>query len=62
LALSDPALKDRNILNTIYALAIKHRLDNVRADDVDQDDDDAAELAPSISRERIKQSPATDPR
>jgi hypothetical protein len=62
LALSDPALKDRNILNTIYALAIKHRLDDVRADDVDQDGDDSAERAPSISRERIKQSPATDPR
>ncbi|MHC2486919.1 hypothetical protein ACVII0_000711 [Sinorhizobium meliloti] len=61
LALSDPALKDCNILSTIYALAIKHRLDDVRADDVEQDDD-PAEIAPSISREKIKQSPATEPR
>ncbi len=26
LALSDPHIKDRNILNVVYALAIKHRL------------------------------------
>lgn len=49
LALSDPDLKDHNILSTIYALAIKHRLDAVRSDDDDQDDDDPTELAPSIS-------------
>jgi hypothetical protein len=48
LALSDPDLKDHNILSTIYALAIKHRLDAVRADD-DHQDDDPAELAPSIA-------------
>ena len=28
LALSDPDVKDRNVLNVIYALAIKHRLDS----------------------------------
>jgi hypothetical protein len=27
LALSDPQVQDRNVLNVIYALAIKHRLD-----------------------------------
>lgn len=27
LALSDPKVEDRNVLNVIYALAIKHRLD-----------------------------------
>ena len=27
LALSDPTVQDRNVLNVIYALAIKHRLD-----------------------------------
>lgn len=27
LALSDPKVQDRNVLNVIYALAIKHRLD-----------------------------------
>lgn len=26
-ALSDPNVQDRNVLNVIYALAIKHRLD-----------------------------------
>lgn len=49
LALSDPDLKDHNILSTIYALAIKHRLDTVRADDDNQDDDDPTELAPSLA-------------
>jgi hypothetical protein len=51
LALTDPDLKDRNILSTIYALAIKHRLDEVRADEIDdEDDDDPKELAPSVKR------------
>lgn len=50
LALSDPDLKDRQILNTIYALAIKHRLDEVRIDEIDsEEDDDPEELAPSIA-------------
>ncbi|WOS64537.1 hypothetical protein [Sinorhizobium fredii] len=35
LALTDPDLKDRNVLSTIYALAIKHRLDEVRIDEID---------------------------
>jgi hypothetical protein len=33
LALSDPNMRDRNILNAIYALAIKHRLDDVGGGD-----------------------------
>ncbi|THK35768.1 hypothetical protein EHS39_23260 [Ensifer sp. MPMI2T] len=50
LALTDPDLKDRNILSTIYALAIKHRLDEARADEIDDvDDDEPRELAPSVS-------------
>tara|TARA_R110002012_G_scaffold258598_4_gene439221 strand:- start:9465 stop:9749 length:285 start_codon:yes stop_codon:yes gene_type:complete len=36
LALSDPHVQDRNVLNVIYALAIKHRLDG----GPDSDDDD----------------------
>jgi hypothetical protein len=28
-ALSDPHVRDREVLNAIYALAIKHRLDDV---------------------------------
>lgn len=37
LALSDPHVQDRNVLNVIYALAIKHRLDG--GPDSDGDDD-----------------------
>ncbi len=39
-ALTDPHLKDRNILDTIYALAIKHRLDPGVLDDEEPDGDD----------------------
>lgn len=46
LALTDPDLKDRNVLNTIYALAIKHRLDEVRGDEVDLDDEALNSPAP----------------
>ena len=58
LALSDPGLKDHNILSTIYALAIKHRLDTVRSDD-DRHDDDPTQLGPSIAtlRRRQRHSP-----
>ena len=38
LALSDPEVDDRNVLNVIYALAIKHRLDG--GPDTDGEDDD----------------------
>ena len=45
LALSDPDLTDRNILNVIYALAIKHRL----ADSGGAEDDDESETpAPAV--------------
>ncbi|MGE8106775.1 hypothetical protein ACQKP1_24100 [Allorhizobium sp. NPDC080224] len=63
LALTDPDLKDGNILSTIYALAIKHRLDQVRSDEIDrEDDDDPTELAPSMSdnRSQVKSKPAED--
>jgi hypothetical protein len=36
LALSDPALTDRNVLNTIYDLAIKHRLAGSGADETEE--------------------------
>ncbi|WP_187829539.1 hypothetical protein [Labrys sp. KNU-23] len=36
LALSDPTLTDRNILNTIYALAIKHRLAGSSAEEAEE--------------------------
>ncbi|MEQ8589502.1 MAG: hypothetical protein RIB70_07055 [Roseitalea porphyridii] len=37
LALSDPNVQDRNVLNVIYALAIKHRLDG--GPDSEEDDE-----------------------
>jgi len=45
LALGDPHLKDRNILDVIYALAIKHRLDDVVLEDGEDEEPD--EPAPS---------------
>ncbi|MGJ4858275.1 hypothetical protein AB4037_05770 [Labrys sp. KB_33_2] len=36
LALSDPELTDRNVLNTIYALAIKHRLAGSGAEEAEE--------------------------
>jgi hypothetical protein len=67
LALSDPDLRDGNILNTIYALAIKHRLDDV---DPDQHEGEELEVAPSIAtkddadtapkRKRSKAKPAAN--
>jgi hypothetical protein len=41
LALTDPHLKDRNILDVIYALAIKHRLDDTTVED--EQDEEAEE-------------------
>jgi hypothetical protein len=35
LALSDDDIKDANILKVIYALAIKHRLDPITKDDIE---------------------------
>ena len=36
LALSDPDVKDKSILDVIYALAIKHRLDPLTKDDLEE--------------------------
>lgn len=40
LALSDPDLKDAAVLEAIYALAIKHRLDPVTANDAHDDEEE----------------------
>lgn len=53
LALSDPDLRDGNILNTIYALAIKHRLDQIAPED--HQESELVEVAPSIA---TKEAPA----
>ncbi len=49
MALSDPALTDRNILNVIYALAIKHRLANGTLDDDADGEDSSTEMAETSS-------------
>lgn len=54
-ALSDPDLKDRNILDTIYALALRHRLDETGAD-ADEDGDDQDEK-PVVAVEPTKPKP-----
>lgn len=38
-ALTDPDVKDGNLLRVIYALAIQHRLDEVEAKDFEPDDE-----------------------
>ena len=46
LALSDPHLKDRNILDVIYALAVKHRLNDTAVED---GDDEAVDIQRAFS-------------
>jgi hypothetical protein len=48
LALTDDDITDRNILDTIYALAIKHRLDPVDPGAQYDDEDDTYDEAPSL--------------
>lgn len=45
LALSDPSLTDRTILNVIYALAIKHRL----AGDAFEEEADSGDSSPELA-------------
>ena len=40
LALSDPDVKDKNTLDVIYALAIKHRLDPLTKEDLEEAKDE----------------------
>ncbi|OLP53329.1 hypothetical protein BJF92_00745 [Rhizobium rhizosphaerae] len=42
LALTDPDVNDKHVLDVIYALAIRHRLDTLQAQDGDQDDEPVA--------------------
>ncbi|TWB44074.1 hypothetical protein FBZ98_11720 [Rhizobium sp. ERR 922] len=52
LALTDPGVTDKNVLDTIYALAIKHRMDEISvADDYDGEDvGEDREVVPSVQR------------
>jgi hypothetical protein len=49
LALSDPALTDRTILNVIYALAIKHRLAGDAFEEEAESGDNSLEMAETSS-------------
>jgi len=56
LALSDPDLRDGNVLNTIYALAIKHRLDQIAPEDHQEIQE--VEVAPSIAtKDKVAAAP-----
>ncbi|KPF41459.1 hypothetical protein [Rhizobium sp. AAP43] len=48
LALTDDDITDRHILDTVYALAIKHRLNPVDPDAAYDEEDDAYDEAPSL--------------
>lgn len=54
LALTDPKLKERDILNTIYALAIKYRLQDLGVDEDAHDDDDESGKAPLMAEPKKK--------
>ncbi len=56
LALSDPDLRDGNVLNTIYALAIKHRLDQVTPEDSEETHE--VTVAPLIAtKDKVEPAP-----
>lgn len=50
LALTDPGATDKIVLDTIYGLAIKHRMDEVRVtDDYDEEEvEEETEIVPSV--------------
>ncbi|WP_337271496.1 hypothetical protein [Oryzifoliimicrobium ureilyticus] len=48
LALTDAHLTDWNVLNTIYALAIKHRMDELGEGDWDENNDAGEDENPSV--------------
>jgi len=58
-ALSEPTLKDRAVLDVIYALALQHRLDE--SPDDGSGEDDEAEVAKVSPPKRVKSKAATLP-
>lgn len=57
LALSDPEIKDKNILDVVYALAIKHRLDPLTKDDIGMLNE---EVKPKRSRKASENAKRSD--
>ncbi|OWK24237.1 hypothetical protein AJ87_23695 [Rhizobium yanglingense] len=62
LALSDPHVKDRNVLHTIYALAIAHRIYEVGSASDPDDEEDPAEKSPVLRKLKKKAASALVPR
>ncbi|MFK4259926.1 hypothetical protein [Agrobacterium tumefaciens] len=56
LALTDPHVTDRHVLDVIYALAIKHRMDEVRQGEDHDDDDHVNAQAPSVENTKKKRA------
>ncbi|EJL57833.1 hypothetical protein PMI09_00808 [Rhizobium sp. CF122] len=50
----DPHVRDPNILNTIYALAIKHRMDEVGSAIDPDDEENPAEKTPVLRKLKKK--------
>lgn len=61
--MTDPHVTDKNVLETIYALAIKHRMDEVGAETDPDDDEDPTEKSPVLRKIKKKaaQSTALEP-
>ena len=58
LALTDPDLTDKHVLDVIYALAIKHRLDSLNVEADEEEPAEAVEPAPLLKQSRKKLSAA----
>ena len=61
LALTDPEVKSKRVLDVVYALAIKYRLESLGVEE-DHDEDDETTAAPSVTEEtKSKLSASTSP-
>jgi hypothetical protein len=52
LALTDPHLRDRNILDVIYALATKHRLDDSTVEDEHDEEAEERETSDTAGKDQ----------
>jgi len=60
-ALTDPDVSDRHVLDTIYALAIKHRMSEIGNGDQGVDQDEEVEVAPSRKPAKRRPDPSISP-
>jgi hypothetical protein len=58
LALTDPHVNDPNILNSVYAIAIAHRMDDVGSAHDPDDDENPREKSPSLRKLKKKAAAA----